>query len=283
MQQPLLQFLLLGSLVFGLERWLAGAEDDPRRIVIDDQRYAEIAGIYKDNQGHSPSDAQMADLTIKWAQNELLYREARLMGLDDGDEMIRQRLILKLRNVLFNRVNDAEISDAELRDWFVANRTRYDDAPAYVVEQFLLEAGQEESAESLRTQLLAGEAVPDAYAEQLRAYGARTADNLAYMFKADSVERLLDAPLSEWQVVESAVGTHLARVTEQVPGAAAEFDAIKREVRADWEHEQQQRQLREALTNVAGSYEIRIELTSPPDDWDEERIEAVRLAMRSLP
>jgi hypothetical protein len=105
LSQPLVQFLLLGGLLFVADRTATGREDDPRRILIDDARYAEIAGIYQDNQGEPPTEAQMEELVITWAQNEVLYREARLMGLDKGDEMIRQRLVLKLRNVLFNRVS----------------------------------------------------------------------------------------------------------------------------------------------------------------------------------
>lgn len=101
-KQPLIQFLLLGALIFAIDRAVIGNEEDLRSILIDDAKYAEIAGIFQDNQDRTPNAQEMSALTIKWAQNEVLYREARMMGLDKGDEMIRQRLILKLRNVLFN-------------------------------------------------------------------------------------------------------------------------------------------------------------------------------------
>lgn len=282
-QQPLLQFLILGSLLFAIERLVVGSEDDPRRILIDDAKYAEIAGIYRDNQGHAPSEAQMAQLTIKWAQNEVLYREAQLMGLDKGDEMIRQRLILKLRNLLFNRVNDSEITDVALEEWFETNREAYDKPASYTVEQFLVEESGTESADILLASLNRGEPVPEKYVDATRVYGARSADNLSALFGAEGVASLIADSGDSWHIQQSALGTHLVRVIERHPGSRADFASLKKRVRREWETNQQQLQLREALTDIAGAYDVRIELASPPDSWSDERIDEVRLAMGEVP
>lgn len=281
LRQPLVQFLLIGALVFAADWYVNGRQNDPRRIVIDDARYAEIAGIFLDNRGREPSDVEMNDLVVTWAQNEVLYREARLMGLDDGDEMIRQRLVLKLRNVLFNRlVADAPDEDA-LRDWFEANRTRYDVPPSFDFEQFRV--GGEEArnqAEALAAKLGTGSPGP-AWQDAVRQYPRRPAGNLAVIFGEEDTARLTGAGVGEWVAVSSPAGWHLARVTRRVDGRAAEFDAIRGQVGEDWKAATQEQQLARVLRDIADDYDIRIELSAPPADWDSERFEQARLAMGS--
>jgi len=136
LSQPLIQFLFLGAVIFAVDRGVNAGKEDPRSILIDDAKYAAIAGIFQDNQGRAPSEQEMAALTIQWAQNEVLYREGRLMGLGEGDEMIRQRLILKLRNVLFNRVVTEAPTEEVLRAWFEDNRAKYDRPETFDIEQF---------------------------------------------------------------------------------------------------------------------------------------------------
>jgi hypothetical protein len=281
LRQPLVQFLVIGALVFAADWYVNGRQDDPRRILIDDARYAEIAGIFLDNRGREPSDAEMNDLVVTWAQNEVLYREARLMGLDDGDEMIRQRLILKLRNVLFNRlVADAPDEDA-LRAWFETNRARYDIPESFDFEQFRV--GGEDArvaAEALAAELGTGAAGP-AWQDAVREYARRPAGNLAVIFGEDDTARLTAAAVGEWVAVSSPAGWHLARVTQRLEGRAADFDAIRGQVGEDWKAATQEQQLARVLRDIADDYDIRIELSAPPADWDGERFEQARLAMGS--
>lgn len=277
--QPLLQFLALGAVVFAADRVLLEQQDDPRLIVIDDARYAEIAGIYQDNQGHAPSEAQMSDLTIKWAQNELLYREARLMGLDKGDEMIRQRLILKLRNVLFNRVDETVASETELRQWFADHQDRYGKPATIDVEQFLVtESDDPESARTLAKNLSASSA-PEGYEESIRSYRKRPVPSLKTVFNPDTIDALVDARDGAWIPIQSSSGWHLARIVARHAAQPASFESVARKVRSDWLEASTQEQLAETLENLAGNYDIRVRLTKSPEDWNSEAIENARLAM----
>lgn len=277
--QPLVHFLFLGALVFAADRALLERQDDPRVILIDDSRYAEIAGIFQDNQGHAPSEAAMADLTVKWAQNEVLYREARLMGLDQGDEMIRQRLILKLRNVLFNRIDDVQATRADLEQWFEAHRERYENPPTLTIEQFQVSDSENpDAARALATQLGDG-AVPEAFVSNLRRYRKRSEASLQQVFNPVTIASLAAGPDGRWVPIESAQGWHLARVTERQPGSKVTLEQVERQVRTDWQQDAEQAQLAQALTAIADSYDIRIALETPPDGWDQDRIEAARLAL----
>ncbi|MEZ5582768.1 MAG: peptidylprolyl isomerase [Candidatus Competibacteraceae bacterium] len=281
LKQPLIQFLLLGMVIFVMDRVVIGSEDDPRRILIDDAKYAEIAGIYKDNQGRAPSEQEMANLTVKWAQNEVLYREARLMGLDKGDEMIRQRLILKLRNVLFNRVVVESPKEQELLAWFEKNRAAYDRPESYDFEQFKVggpEAG--DLAADLADELAAKPASTE-WQNQLRRYQKRPAHNLKLLFGKTHAATLINSADGKWVPVQSPGGWHLARITARHPGRQADFTEIRSQVIEDWKSQAMQAELGEALRGIANRYDIRVELSTPPEGWDSQQIEAARLAMGS--
>ncbi len=261
LKQPLVQFLLIGAVIFAADRLTFGREDDPRRIVIDDARFEELRGVFRDNQGRDATGEEMDSMIIKWTQNEVLYREARLMGLDKGDEMIRQRLILKLRNVLFNRVAPAALEEAELRDWVEQNRARYDKPETFDFEQFLVGEDQDE-AEALASTLGAGSPGAEE-ASRLREFFSRPAANLAAVFGAEDTVRLLESDDQQWVAVTSPQGWHLARVTGRHPGQRVAFEAIRARAAEDYKAISTQRQLNEALTAIADRYDIRMEISAP--------------------
>lgn len=281
-KQPLIQFLVLGVLIFGLEKALTDNEKDPRKILIDDTRYAEIAGIYRDNQGRDPSQEEMAGLVVTWAQNEVLYREASMMGLDKGDEMIRQRLILKLRNVLFNRLITEAPTEQGLREWFEQNRARYDRPDTFDFEQFKI--GNNEAAAQTAAEVAAklGEGEPgETWQAQLRRYQKRPLDNIAMVFGEADADRLTQSSNAQWYAVQSPAGWHVARVTARHPGKTADFEQIRSRVGEDWKSQAMQAELATALHDIAQRYDVRIELSEPPENWDSQRIEEARLAMRT--
>jgi hypothetical protein len=279
-KQPLVQFLVLGSLIFAIDFLVVGRTDDPRLILIDDTKFAEIAGIYRDNQGTDPSAQQMSNLLVAWAQNEVLYREARLMGLDKGDEMIRQRLILKLRNVLFNRMSEPAATEAELRQWFEENRARYDRPATYDFEQFKV-GGPEASEAAIALSRSLGTADPGSeWENDIRTYEQRPLSNLAFVFGEDDSALLVEDETAQWQAVDSPAGWHLARITARYPGEPADFEAIRTRVGEDWKEKVSQAELATTLRDIAQRYDIRVQLTDPPAEWDNDRVEDGQLAMR---
>lgn len=281
LKQPLVQFLFLGAVIFAVDRGVNAGKEDPRRILIDDAKYAEIAGIYQDNQGRAPSEQEMAALTIQWAQNEVLYREARLMGLDKGDEMIRQRLVLKLRNVLFNRVVTEAPTQEVLRAWFEENRDKYDKPETFDLEQFQVgDSDGEEKTIALAASL--GDREPgEDWLSRRRRYTKRPLSNLEGLFGREGADRLARSADNEWVPVRSPAGWHLARITARHTGEPADFDSLRSRVGEEWKAQASQAELGKALRAIAEGYDIGVELTTPPQSWDEQRIRQVRLAIGS--
>lgn len=265
-REPLLQFMLLGALLFIADRNLPKPADNPRRIVIDADRRAELVAIFEEGQGRSPTPEEMQDLIVTWSQNEVLYREARLMGLDRGDEMIRQRLILKLRNIVFGNVVVPTPNEAELRAWFEAHRDQFDRPERYDFEQFALgeDPGQRAQAQALASELGRGDA-PAERVDDVRRYAARPRENLSDLFGEEDAARML-AQEGAWVVVDTDRGVHLARVTARHPAAPAEFDTVRSRVARGWKEDARKASLSESLKAIVEQFEIVVAPDAPRSD-----------------
>lgn len=258
LREPLFHFFVLGLAVLAVDRYVLVNTDDPSRVEIDDQRFEELASIFEEGQGRPPDQAEMEALMIKWAQNEILYREARSMGLDRGDEMIRQRLILKLRDILFGNITVTAPDEPSLEAWFQENRSAYDRPDLYDFEQFLI--GNDAAAAAALAADLGTADVPDDYASSYRRYPRRPAANLSAVFGDDGGKRLLAAERTNWVAVESDYGWHLARITGVLAGQAAVFDNIRGTVAQDWQDQERKKELAAALGAIVDQYQVSYDI-----------------------
>jgi hypothetical protein len=97
--RPLLQFLLLGALIFAVDRWLLDHGGEPERTVIEissDQLDA-IRRRALASWGRLPEGAELRALIDAEVAEEMLYREARSLGLARRDEVVRRRLVKNMR------------------------------------------------------------------------------------------------------------------------------------------------------------------------------------------
>ncbi|MEO0996357.1 MAG: peptidylprolyl isomerase [Pseudomonadota bacterium] len=260
LKEPLVQFLLLGAVVFGAERYVFVTTDQPQRIVIDDARYRELVDIFQEGQSRAPSSAEMDELILTWAQNEVFYREALAMELDRGDEMIRQRLILKYRDILFNNLIVELPPDDVLEAWFEEHRAAYDRPALVDFEQFLVADRNEREARTLARELGDGRH-PERYGGVLRVYRQRPEGNLYSAFGEDGGKALLGAGDNDWTAVQSDHGWHLARITRRYPAEPADFASVRHDIAADWLKQAREREMAATLKEVVDEYDIRYSLS----------------------
>jgi hypothetical protein len=102
MRSPLLHFMLLGALLFAA-RW---ATDDGRAlgfgremIVVTAADVERLRRGWTAETGHAPSAAELQAAIRRDADEEMLVREARRLGLDRIDPIVRARLVQNLRFV----------------------------------------------------------------------------------------------------------------------------------------------------------------------------------------
>lgn len=99
MRRPLARFLLIGALIFALDRWLfdAGNELAPDVIEISADQVAEIRRRALSESGRLPDEAVLRTLIDAEVAEEMLFREALALGLARRDEIVRRRLVQNMR------------------------------------------------------------------------------------------------------------------------------------------------------------------------------------------
>jgi parvulin-like peptidyl-prolyl isomerase len=104
LRKPALHFVLLGAVLFGGERLLAArAKGAPAvvrpEIVITAARIHQLEEDFRRQTGKSPTKEEHDALVRQEVDDQVLYQEARVLGLDRTDKSVRARLIDKMRSV----------------------------------------------------------------------------------------------------------------------------------------------------------------------------------------
>lgn len=117
LRHPALHFLVLGSLLFFAEGWLAGGAESgaqERRVLkVGPERFEHLSRQWQALRGTRPTPAEEDELIGQWIEDEILYREALAMGFDRGNRGVCHRLVL---NMSFLGLADEMSSAALQRD-----------------------------------------------------------------------------------------------------------------------------------------------------------------------
>ena len=96
LREPLFHFLLVGAVLFGLYN-LTGSrsdlENDTReRIVVTSAQIENLTDAFMRTWKRSPTRQELEGLVQDHIQEEVLYREALKLRLDQDDTVVRRRL-----------------------------------------------------------------------------------------------------------------------------------------------------------------------------------------------
>ena len=143
-REPLVLFILAGSMLFGAHALFApalGWDDSSRRISVESSdlvRFLQLRSrLFDDNEAQQRfkrmSRAERLTLMDDYVREEVLYREALELGLDNQDYVVRRRLVQSAEYALTADVRQAEApSLAALEEWYNSNRQLYSKAPGRI-------------------------------------------------------------------------------------------------------------------------------------------------------
>ena len=243
LKEPLLHFLLIGALLFGIYAWRdRGAGEAPAgrpqvRITAADVRALETyrGGCWN---RHTTRE-EMRGLVIDYVKEELLAREARTIGLDENDTMIRQRLAEKMNFFVQDITLRPEPAEDDLRKfheshlvWFQCisftqvsfSRDKRKDAAADARAALAELTRGAASAAQVGDRLVAG--------EELRNAGMQAVID---QYGRPFAEAVFALPVGVWSgPIESAYGMQLVRVLENKQPVFAD---IKGQILDRWRQE----------------------------------------------
>jgi hypothetical protein len=244
LREPLLHFFALGLLLFVAGEWHRSVTD-PHRIVIDRAKVAKLAANYRLQYGTPPGPTELAALVDRYIDDEVFFREGQALGLGDGDEIVRRRVVQKMQFLVENSHAPAEPSDGALRAFYRSHEERYrlPERRSFTHVFFSPDRGGEAAAWGRALAVLAslkpaairapgrGDAFPDLY--DYSGYGPGEATRL--FGHSELAAAVFTAPVGQWSgPYRSGYGIHLLRVQSVVPAQLPDFAAIRERVRADY-------------------------------------------------
>lgn len=268
--EPLLHFLVVGALLFGLSEWVGG-DDEPaaRRIAVSRYRLRQLATSFERTWLRPPTTTELSGLVDDWVMEEILYREATLLGLDRDDLIVRRRMRQKMEFLADDWSAEADPSDERLSQFLAEHHELFEQPERLDFQHVFVAAGDgEESAraEALLARLRAGES-PLGDATMLpRVLEDASRDQIVASFGEAVAIELASAPVGAWLgPVRSDFGWHLlylaTRRLARMPGLEETRELVLREWRSD-RRTQGRRRFEEGLRS---QYEIEIEASSEAD------------------
>jgi hypothetical protein len=271
LREPLVHFLVAGAALFGVHALVepgATGGDGSHRIELTEDDLRQIGMTWLAQGRPAPTAEEMQRLVEAKVREEVLYREALALGLDQGDTIVKRRLAQKMDFLAEDLAALREPTAQELRAWFEKNSERFA-LPARVSFRHLYfspdrrtERARDDAARALAR--LAAEPADSPAAAGLADpfmlqdyYGERAFGELAASFGPAFAEAVLRLEPGSWQgPIESGYGWHLVFVDALTPSRVPAFEEVEADVRSEWVAEQRDAFKRSAYEAMRARYEI---------------------------
>ena len=258
LQEPLLQFAVLGALIFAVDGLVSGGIEDSRVITIDRSLRADLAEKFVRSTNREPTPEELDQMIDGWVHQEVLYREGLALGLDRSDGFVRERVISLVQALTINNAKPGAPTEAELREHFERNKASYLRPRRYSFEHMLIrDSGPDSEAEadSLLHALAAG-GEPQTLGRRVLSVRRRTGAEMSAIFGEGFAERLDSLPIGRWQKTRSQRGWHLLRLGAIDPELMPDFAAARREVEDAWRQETALREAAARYREMRAGYDV---------------------------
>jgi peptidyl-prolyl cis-trans isomerase C len=274
LREPLLQFLVAGLALFTVYQALnpaSAAPSDSHRIELsaDDLSQLEIAWMAQWKR--PPTPEELRGLVEARVREEILYREALALGLDQEDQIVKRRMAQKMEFLAEDVAALRDPGPGELEAWYAQNPSRFA-LPGRVTFRHIYfspdargQGARDAAARALTT--LAGARADSPGAAALgdrfmfqEYYADRAPDQLANVFGAAFAGAVFELEPGVWQgPVESGLGWHLVWVDGVAPGRVPAFDEVDPSaVRSEWIVDQRAELKRLTFESMRARYEVVI-------------------------
>lgn len=264
LKSPLTHFAVLGGLIFAAYALLSDAPAAPSEGVIEmSERDARLlAEQFAATWNRPPTEAELRGMMQAWVLEEAYVREARSLGLDQGDAVIRQRLKLKMEFLAESDAARLEPSDADLQAFLEADAERFAKPLRLSFEQILLPSGAgEEDVAATLAELRQGARPSEIGATNLLPprLDEMAVVSIDRVFGVGFGDALAGQPLGHWSgPIRSGYGQHLVRVSERSEAALPSLSDIRERVEAEW-RSVRARDSRDAFSDsLLGRYSITL-------------------------
>lgn len=270
-REPLIHFLLLGTALFVIQGWVSQPEQEEqesqRRIEISAGLIERLQNTWAKQRGRVPTEAELQNLLDGHLKEEIFYREALQIGLDQNDTIIRRRLAQKMGFMIEDLGVPNHPNEEILNSFFAKHIQRYREPARISFTHIYFSKDYRDNAEADAIALLEQfktQAKPplqvskygDAFMLRDK-YANQSWQKVAQSFGQAFADAVFKLEQDHWQgPVKSAYGFHLARVTERSESRLKTLDEVRDEVIRDWRYTSRKEANQNAYAKLRKKYEV---------------------------
>ncbi|MGI9518318.1 MAG: peptidyl-prolyl cis-trans isomerase [Pirellulaceae bacterium] len=266
LKEPLFHFLLIGVGLFVLYAIVnrEPAEESRQQITVSDGRITQLANIFAKTWQRPPTRQELQGLIDDFVLEEIYYRQAIALGINQNDTVVRRRLRQKLEFMSDEMTALLQPADAELKQyltdhpesfrlpaiytfeqsWF--NPVKHEDAVAYVRQQLdILRSGDGPVGDP--------SLLPTTF-EQVPRQNVDAQFGSGFAAKLDQIET------GQWHgPVTSGLGLHLVRIDSRTKDHLPDLEEVRPVVEREWRNWKRIQVKQETQDRLLAEYEVFVE------------------------
>lgn len=262
-REPLIHFMLAGAVLFTFFYSVNPAKrQSSNSIIIDQNRVAQLQAHFKRVWSRPPSPEETTALIDNYITEELFYREAKKLSLDQNDAVIRQRLRQKMEYLAESLSESIPPTDTELESYLASNASLFKGEAKYSFEQIFIRGDHDAAHFNQRVNT-----AQKALSENIKFNG--DASLLPRYFEGATgyeVDRQLGKGFSqqlntldknEWQgPLKSGLGAHFVKLSARKAGAVPLLSEIKPAVTREWINERAKERKSALIAHLKKQYTV---------------------------
>jgi len=273
LREPLVQFLLIGAVLFIVFDLRGGDARGGQRIVVTPGQVDAVAAGFRRTWNRPPNEQELKAQLDEYVREEIAVREAAAQGLDRDDTVIRRRLRQKFEFAAEDAFDTAPATDAELQAFLDTYPDTFRREPRLSLRQVHLGPQRGNALQDDARQMLARleAAGPDA---DIRTLGdsrllpasleSTALGELARIFGDEFAGAALKAEPGRWVgPIRSGYGLHVVIVDRREAGQLPALADVRPLVERDFMADRRKRQIDSMYSKLLARYPVVIERRSP--------------------
>jgi len=268
-KEPLIQFLILGTVLFFVYSYIQRQTDiQAREITVDNEQVNLMIVNYKTQTGNLPTKQQLDAMIDNYIKEEISYREAKKMGLDKDDEIVRRRLSQKFDFLQTDLTEIPSPAEEQLQQFYTNNPALFRDSATVSFSHIYFSTDNSDDSIAKQRAIVVLQQLKQTKLQRAPEKGDRfplqydytdqNALDLQQNFGDKEIaHELFKTPLHTWAgPFQSGYGWHLVFVTKIDSAKQIPFAAIKEEVKRQYIATEKAKQNKKFYDELSAKYII---------------------------
>ena len=268
-KEPLIQFLILGTVLFFVYSYIQRQTViQAREITVDNEQVNLMIVNYKTQTGNLPTKQQLDAMIDNYIKEEISYREAKKMGLDKDDEIVRRRLSQKFDFLQTDLTEIPSPAEEQLQQFYTNNPALFRDSATVSFSHIYFSTDNSDDSIAKQRAIVVLQQLKQTNLQRAPGKGDRfplqydytdqNALDLQQNFGDKEIaHELFKTPLHTWAgPFQSGYGWHLVFVTKIDNAKQIPFTSIKEEVKAQWIAAEKAKQNKKFYDELSAKYII---------------------------